>query len=66
MNLGISIVLSLLLGFLARIKKALTIPALLIAIVFSIIITYFGGITAFIILVSISSSFILLSFLQCA
>ncbi len=53
MNLGISIVLSLLLGFLARIKKALTIPALLIAIVFSIIITYFGGITAFIILVSV-------------
>ena len=51
MNLGISIILSLLLGLFAYIKKALTTPALLLAIIFSICITHFGGITTFIILV---------------
>ena len=51
MNLMISIILSLLLGLIAYIKRALTIPALLLAVSFSIIISYFGGLTSFIILV---------------
>lgn len=51
MNLMISIILSLLLGLSAYIKRALTIPALLLAVSFSIIISYFGGLTSFIILV---------------
>ena len=51
MNLGISIILSLLLGLIAHLKKALTMPALILAVLFSTLITYFGGITSFIILV---------------
>ena len=51
MNLSISIILSLLLGMIAFLKKALTIPALIIAILFSTLITYFGGLASFIILV---------------
>ena len=51
MNLGISIILSLLLGLIAYLKKALTMPALILAVLFSTLITYFGGLTSFIILV---------------
>ncbi len=51
MNLGISIILSLLLGLIVHLKKALTMPALIPAVLFSTLITYFGGITSFIILV---------------
>lgn len=51
MNLGISIILSLLLGLIAYLKRALTMPALILAVLFSTLITYFGGITSFIILV---------------
>ena len=51
MNLGISIILSLLLGLIAYLKRALTMPALIFAVLFSTLITYFGGLTSFIILV---------------
>ena len=51
MNLGISIILSLLLGLIAYLKRALTMPALILAVLFSTLITYFGGLTSFIILV---------------
>ena len=51
MNLITSISLSLLLGSLALVKKALTPAALLVAIIFSFIIAFFGGLTPFIILV---------------
>lgn len=51
MNLSISIILSLLLGLIAYLKKALTMPALILAVLFSTLITYFGGLTSFIILV---------------
>ena len=51
MNLGISIILSLLLGLIAYLKKALTMPALILAVLFSTLITYFGGLTSVIILV---------------
>ena len=50
MNIGISILLSLLLGLLAFLKKALTIPALTLAVIFSIFIANYGGLTSFIIL----------------
>ena len=50
MNIGISILLSLLLGLLAFFKKALTIPALTLAVIFSILITHYGGLPSFIIL----------------
>lgn len=53
MNLIISILLSLLLGGIAYLKKALTIPALILAVIFSIIISYYGGLTSFIILVTV-------------
>lgn len=53
MNLIISILLSLLLGGMAYLKKALTIPALILAVIFSIIISYYGGLTSFIILVTV-------------
>ena len=51
MNLGISIILSLLLGLISYLKRALTMPALILAVLFSTLITYFGGLTSFIILV---------------
>ena len=51
MNLGISIILSLLLGLIAYLKRALTMQALILAVSFSTLITYFGGLTSFIILV---------------
>ena len=50
MNIGISILLSLLLGLLAYFKRALTIPALSLAVIFSILITHYGGLPSFIIL----------------
>ena len=50
MNIGISILLSLLLGLLAFLKKSLTIPALTLAVIFSIFIANYGGLTSFIIL----------------
>ena len=53
MNVLPSIILSLLLGLLAFLKKALTYPALILAIIFAFIITYYGGLSAFIILVSV-------------
>ncbi len=50
MNLVISITLSLLLALLAFYKKALTNNALFLAFIFSIIITFFGGISSLLIL----------------
>ena len=53
MNILTSIILSLLLGLLAFFKKALTYPAGILAIIFAFIITYYGGLSAFIILFSV-------------
>ncbi len=49
-NLILSIILSLFLSLIALYKKAMTKPALLLACLFSIIITYYGGISSFLIL----------------
>ncbi|MCM1053344.1 MAG: DUF92 domain-containing protein [Ruminococcus sp.] len=49
-HLILSIVLSLLLALLALYKKAMTKSALLLACLFSIIITYYGGVSCFLIL----------------
>ncbi len=53
MNVLTSIILSLLLGLLAFLKKALTYPAGILALIFAFIITYYGGLSAFIILSSV-------------
>ena len=52
-NLIISIILSLLLGALAFYKKAMTNSALILAIVLAFLITYFGGLCAYLILVAV-------------
>ena len=49
----ISLVLSLLLAIFAFIKKAMTNSALILAFIFSFLITYFGGIRSFLILVAV-------------
>lgn len=53
MDILTSITLSLLLGLFALLKKALTYPALILALIFAFIITYYGGFTSFLILVSV-------------
>ena len=53
MNVLTSIILSLLLGLFAFLKKALTYPAEILAMIFAFIITYYGGLSAFLILVSV-------------
>lgn len=53
MKLIISIVLSFLLALFAYIKKSLTNKALLVAFTFSVIITYFGGLPYFLMLLTV-------------
>lgn len=49
----ISLILSLLLAIFGYIKKAMTTSALILAFLFALIITYFGGISSFLILVTV-------------
>lgn len=53
MNIITSIILSFILALFAYLKKAMTLPALTLAFIFSIIISYYGGILAFIILTTV-------------
>lgn len=61
MNIYVSVLLSFLLAGLAFIKKAMTIPALILAFVCSIIICFYGGLCYFLILVSVFLSTLIAS-----
>lgn len=53
MKLFISLLLSFLLATLGYVKKALTPPALILAFIFACIITYFGGVSSFLMLATV-------------